>query len=366
MVIVFFVVFVIGRVAYAGLRGVKVPNGFQIEVFQEGISDARSLSLSPSGIVFVGSRQNGMVRAVVKKGYYTGSLKPGIYEISKGLNMPNGVAYHKGDLFVAEVSRILLFSKIEDQLKAGKFAYKVIRNDYPTDTHHGWKFIAVGPDGWLYVPVGAPCNLCESKDEKYASLTRISLDGSKFEIYAKGIRNTVGFDWHPKTKALWFTENGRDYFGDEKPDDELNVASEAGLHFGYPYCHADDIKDPEFGDKRACSEFQKPFAKLGPHVAALGMRFYRGTQFPSEYQGKIFIAQHGSWNRSKKIGYRVGVVDPNIPNSFQVFAEGWLDKDGDVSGRPVDVQELKDGSLLVSDDLSGAIYRVYYELKRGH
>ena len=237
-----------------------------------------------------------------------------------------------------------------------------VNNSFPSDRQHGWKFIAFGPDERLYIPVGAPCNICEPDADRYALIKRMKADGSGVEVFARGIRNTVGFDWHPQTKELWFTDNGRDRQGDDVPPDELNHAPKPGLHFGYPYCHGGDIPDPEFGKKRSCSEFTAPAQKLGPHVAALGMRFYTGSMFPSEYKNQIFIAEHGSWNRSTPIGYRVTLVQlqGNRAVSYKTFAEGWL-QGSRAWGRPVDVVVMPDGALLVSDDEAGAIYRISYK-----
>jgi hypothetical protein len=237
-----------------------------------------------------------------------------------------------------------------------------VNDQFPKDRHHGWKFIAFGPDGMLYVPVGAPCNICQPDENRYALITRMKADGSGREIFARGIRNTVGFDWHPATKELWFTDNGRDQLGDDIPPDELNHAPKKGLHFGYPYCHGGDIPDDQFGKKHSCTEFTPPAQKLGPHVATLGMRFYTGSMFPPEYHNQIFIAEHGSWNRSTPIGYRITVVglNKNRAISYKVFAEGWL-QGRRAWGRPVDVLVMRDGALLVSDDSAGAIYRIGYK-----
>ena len=275
--------------------------------------------------------------------------------------MPNGVALRDGALYVGEVSRILRFDNIESSLRTPP-APVVVTESYPSDRHHGWKFIAFGPDGYLYVPVGAPCNTCESQDPVYASITRIRPDGTGREIYASGVRNTVGFDWHPVTKELWFTDNGRDMLGDDVPPDELNRASSKGLHFGYPYCHAGNISDPEFGGRRPCSDFIAPAKALGPHVAALGMRFYTGSMFPAGYRQQILFAEHGSWNRSMPIGYRVMLakLKGNEVVGYEPFAEGWL-QGRRAWGRPVDVLVMPDGALLVSDDLAGAIYRISYQ-----
>ncbi len=332
------------------IERIKLPPGFSISVVAR-VPDARSMTLSPSGVLYVGNRDEGSVYAVEGKR---------VIRIAHGLNMPNGVAFRDGALYVAEVSRILKFEGIEKNL-ASPPKPTVINADYPSDPSHGWKFIAFGPDGWLYVPVGAPCNICEPKDP-YASITRIKPDGSGREVFARGIRNTVGFDWDPQTKALWFTDNGRDNLGDDIPPDELNRAPKTGFHFGYPYCHAGDIADPEYGDKRDCGEFEKPEAKLGAHVAALGMRFYTGKKFPDPYRGRIFIAEHGSWNRTNKIGYQVVTVP--IVNGHagkpEPFATGWMANE-DAWGRPVDVLVTPDGALLISDDLAGAIYRITYD-----
>ncbi|MFN7188662.1 MAG: PQQ-dependent sugar dehydrogenase, partial [Cyclobacteriaceae bacterium] len=236
---------------------------------------------------------------------------------------------------------------------------------YPTETHHGWKYIAFGPDGKLYVPVGAPCNICESEDPVYASMTRLNADGSGMEVFASGVRNTVGFTWHPQTGNIWFTDNGRDMMGDDIPPCELNTADKAGMHFGYPYCHGGTIKDPEFGDKRPCSDFTVPAQNLGPHTAPLGLKFYTGTMFPEEYRNQIFVAEHGSWNRSKKIGYRLSLVKLDANGkavSYSTFAQGWLNETTQKAwGRPVDVLVLPDGSLLVSDDQANLVYRISYK-----
>jgi glucose/arabinose dehydrogenase len=342
------------------LEKIKLPKGFKIEVYAE-VDNARSLAISPSGVVYVGNRNGDKVYAVKDTdGDFKADKK---WVIASGLNMPNGVAFKDGDLYVAEVSRILKFTGIESKLNnPGK--PDTIKNDYPTEGHHGWKYIAFGPDGKLYVPVGAPCNICESKDEIYASITRINADGSGREIFAKGIRNTVGFTWHPVTKELWFTDNGRDMMGDEIPNCELNLAPKAGMHFGYPYCHEGSVKDPEFGSKRACSEFVGPVQKLGPHVAPLGLKFYTGKMFPASYKNQLIVARHGSWNRSKKSGHDVTLVkiQNNKSTGMESFASGWLDDATQkVWGRPVDVLELPDGSLLISDDQANVIYRVSYK-----
>ncbi len=338
---------------------INLPDGFTMTEFAE-VENARSMALSPSGTVFIGTRNLGSVFAV--KDTDGDGIADEKYTIAEGMNSPNGVAFKDGDLYVAEINRILRYKDIEANLDNPP-AFEVIYDKYPTDGHHGWKYIAFGPDGKLYVPVGAPCNICES-DEIYASITRINPDGTDMEIVAHGIRNTVGFDWSPTTGELWFTDNGRDMLGDDIPPCELNKITEVGQHFGYPYCHGGTIADPEFGDKRDCSEFEKPMFNFNAHVAPLGMTFYKGDMFPEEYKGDIFVAQHGSWNRSSKIGYRIMrmSVENNEVTKGEVFIDGWLnDANQYVSGRPVDVIELPDGSLLISDDFGGKVYRVTYK-----
>jgi glucose/arabinose dehydrogenase len=284
-----------------------------------------------------------------------------VITIALGLNVPNGVAFRNGSLYVAEVNRVLRYDNIDDRLHNPPLPV-VVNDSFPTDNHHGWKFIRFGPDGKLYVPVGAPCNICERKDPRYATIMRMNPDGSGLEIFASGIRNTVGFDWNPLTRELWFTDNGRDWMGDNLPPDELNCAPKKGLNFGFPYCHGTKIPDPQFGTKQSCKEFVPPAMELGPHVASLGMRFYTGAMFPPEYKNQILIAEHGSWNRSVPIGYRVTLVrlQNNRAVKYEVFAEGWL-QGSQAWGRPVDVLVMPDGALLVSDDKAGAIYRISYK-----
>jgi glucose/arabinose dehydrogenase len=343
-----------------GVGLIKLPEGFSISVFASGIKSARQMALSPEGTLYVGSRDAGKVYALPGAGSTKGEWTGKLIEIATGLNEPNGVAFHKGSLYVAEVSRILRFDKIEGALNKPPKPF-VLREDYPKDKWHGWKYISVGPDGWLYVPVGAPCNKCVIDDPVYASITRLSLDGKKREIVAHGVRNSVGFDWNPATRQLWFTDNGADMMGDDQPSDELNVVTKPGLRFGFPYCHEGRIKDDKFAGDQDCSAFKPPRARLGAHTASLGMKFYRGSLFPREYRGRIFIAQHGSWNRSKKVGYRLITVDTAAEGGATVkpFADGWLQGES-AWGRPVDIIEMPDGSLLVSDDEKGQIYRISY------
>lgn len=343
------------------LERIKLPEGFKIKIFAE-VNNARSLAISPSGTVFVGNKDGDKVYAVKDTdGDFKADKK---WVIDSGLNQPNGVAFRGGNLYVAEINRIVKYENIESNLDSPPDPI-VVNDTYPTEAHHGWKYIAFGPDGKLYVPVGAPCNICESEDSIFNTITRMNVDGSGKEIYAKGVRNTVGFTWHPITNELWFTDNGRDMMGDDIPPCEFNHAPQAGMHFGYPYCHGGTIKDPEFGDKHACSEFTAPAQPLGPHVAPLGVKFYTGKMFPEEYTNQAFIAEHGSWNRSTKIGYRISLVktkDNGESAGYETFASGWLnEKEGKAWGRPVDVLVLPDGSMLVSDDYAGVIYRISYE-----
>ncbi len=343
------------------LAKLKLPPGFQIDLYATGVKNARSMVRSPEGTLYVGTRREGKVYALVDAdGDHRADR---VHLLDSDLKMPNGVAFRDGSLFVAEVDKILRYDNIEKRL-ADPPEPVVVYSGYPGETHHGWKFIAFGPDGKLYVPVGAPCNICESpQDERFASITRLEADGTGLEVFAYGVRNTVGFSWHPETGEMWFTDNGRDHLGDDQPPDELNRAPRAGMHFGYPYCHGEDIADPEFGHERSCSEFEPPAQNLGPHVAALGLEFYTGEMFPGDYRGQMFIAEHGSWNRSVPIGYRVTLArleNSEKVRSYEVFAEGWLQGD-EAWGRPVDLLQLPDGSLLLSDDKAGVIYRISYD-----
>jgi glucose/arabinose dehydrogenase len=338
------------------LGEIKLPPGFAIEIFARDIPGARSMALGAKGTLFVGTRGEGKVYAVRR----TGSRPAEVITLAKGLNSPNGVAFRDGALYVAEISEVIRFDNIEDHLSNPPKPV-LVNGSFPHEKHHGWKFIRLGPDGKLYIPVGAPCNVCDSKDPRFASIMRMTPEGKNVEIFARGVRNTVGFDWHPVSHELWFTDNGRDLLGDDTPPDELNRATAPGLHFGFPYWHGKDVNDPQFGKKMKRGDFVPPEMELPAHVASLGMRFYTGTMFPPEYRNQIFIAEHGSWNRTVPNGYRVSLVrlQGNKAVSYQVFAEGWL-KDVNAWGRPVDLQVMPDGSLLVSDDKAGAIYRISY------
>ena len=340
------------------LDRLTLPDGFHIAVYSDRVPNARELALGAKGTVFVGSTGAGKVYALIDT-RHDGHADQ-VRVLASGLEMPVGVAFRHGDLYISAVSRILVLRDIEDHLDDPPRP-ELVTDRLPGETHHGWRFIAFGPDGKLYVPIGAPCNICD-KGKAYAKLTRMNADGSGAEDVAYGIRNTVGFDWRPGSHQLWFTDNGRDLLGDDVPSDELDRLAHLGEHFGYPYCHEGDILDPEFGKGHSCKDYTPPVLKLGAHVAALGMRFYEGRMFPASYRGAILIAEHGSWNRSKKSGYRVMTVrlDGDKVAAYQPFITGF-EQDEQAWGRPVDVQPLPDGSVLVSDDLAGAVYRVTYD-----
>jgi glucose/arabinose dehydrogenase len=345
------------------LDKIKLPDGFKMDVFAR-VNNARAMAWSPNGTLFVSNRGGDKVYAVIDTdGDWKADER---FVLASDLRMPNGVAFKDGSLFVAEVSKLWRFDNVEEDLSNPPKPV-LIYDDYPKDGHHGWKYIAFGPDGKLYIPVGAPCNICESKNEMYASITRMNPDGSEREVYVSGVRNTVGFTWHPTTGELWFTDNGRDMLGDDIPPCELNRVAEMGQHFGYPYCHGGDIKDPEFGDKYPCADFVKPAQKLGPHVAPLGLKFCSSTTFPATYKNKIFIAEHGSWNRSSEAGHtghKITLVteDNGVGVAYEDFATGFLNKETNTAwSRPVDILFMEDGSMLVSDDLSGTIFRIWYE-----
>ena len=340
------------------LNEINLPEGFQIEIFASNIENARSLELGSNGIIFVGNRGGGKVYALVDENQDGKSDKT--YVLAEGLNQPNGVAYKDGDLYIGEISRISVMRNVAANLENPP-RMETIRDDFPTESHHGAKHIAFGPDGKLYIPIGAPCNICLKEDERFASIMRMNADGSELELFASGVRNTVGLDWHPETNELWFTDNGRDWLGDNKPNDELNRAREKGIHFGYPFCHNGDLPDPKFGAQRDCTEFEPPVQKLLPQTAPLRLAFLENDGFPEEYRSSILIAEHGSWNRTTPIGYRISRVqlEGNKAVKYEAFADGWL-KGAKRLGRPVDVLELEDGSILVSDDHANCIYRIFY------
>ena len=340
------------------LHLLRLPEGFAISLWAADVPNARAMALAPDGTVFVGSRKEGAVYAL--RDSDGDGRADRRHVLARGLEMPVGVAFRDGDLYISAVSRILKLPRILERLDAPP-APVTVTDRFPTETHHGWKYIAFGPDGKLYVPVGAPCNMCDREEPIYASIARIDPDGGNLEIVHRGIRNTVGFAWHPVTGELWFTDNGRDWLGDDLPGCELNRASRDSLHFGYPYCHQGDLPDPEFGKDRDCKDYIPPVRVLGPHVAPLGMAFIEGPAFPDSLRHQVLVAEHGSWNRSTPLGYRVMRVDPNAPGgaSYEPFIEGWLQGDK-CWGRPVDLKMLPDGSYLLSDDFANCIYRITY------
>jgi glucose/arabinose dehydrogenase len=342
------------------LSGFKLPKGFHISVYASEAAAARSMVVSDNGVVYVGSRKAGKVYALVPR---ADKQTADVVTVAEGLDSPIGVTLLNGALYVGEISRVIRFDNI-DKRYAQKPSYEVVKVSLPTDKWHGEKIIKAGPDGKLYIPVGAPCNICDTDDTRSAKIYRMNADGSGLEEYARGVRNTVGFAFHPITKALWFTDNGRDEMGDNMPSCELNIAPKLGLHFGFPYCHGGVVPDPQFAGNRTCEEFEPPVAKLGPHVAPLGLTFYTGKQFPEAYRNNVYVAEHGSWNRSTKSGYSVRLI--TLYNSKVVsdtaFIDGFL-RGEEVVGRPVDLVTMADGSMLVSDDHGGRIYRVTYDGK---
>lgn len=343
------------------LKRLTLDPGFRIEVWVEDIPNARQMALSQSDTLFVGSRSAGNVYAVSA----ISGMQHKLAEILvSGLKAPAGVAMQGGDLYVSDVNRILKFPDVDRS--AGKLLMEVVYDQLPDERMHGWKNIAFGPDGKLYIPVGAPCNVCNSA-LPFAALHCLDLELGVLELVAEGIRNTVGFDWHPETGELWFTDNGRDLMGDDMPPDEVNRVSAAGQHFGYPFVHGEDVRDTEFFEQAPVGrELTQPALEIQAHSAPLGIHFYRGDMFPESYQGAVLVAEHGSWNRSEKVGYQVSigdVVDGRIEN-YRPFIRGWLQDENLSWGRPVAFLELNDGSLLISDDYAGVIYRVSYDAQR--
>ncbi|RAI59480.1 sorbosone dehydrogenase family protein [Roseicella frigidaeris] len=329
-----------------------LPAGFKAEVYAHGMTGARMMALGSGGTLFIGTRTIGRVYAV-KDGK--------VHTIASGLPQPNGVAFKDGALYVIAINRVLRFDGIEGKLdNPGTPTDLTAAFDLPKDEHHGWKFASFGPDGKLYLQVGAPCNICKVDEDTHAVLLRFNPDGSGREVVARGVRNSVGQAFHPTTGQLWFTNNGRDWAGEDQPQDTLAVVQRIGEHFGFPWCHMGSMPDPEITG-RACSEFAQPALLLGPHVAALGLRFYTGGMFPAEYRNSLFIARHGSWNRTERSGYDVVNVtfDAQGKPQMRPFLGGLL-QGNSFLGRPTDVQMLPDGSLLVSDEQAGAIYRITY------
>lgn len=341
--------------ADVNLELLELPPGFVVELYAEDVENARQMALGDNGTLFVGSRRAGKVHAVIDDdGDYRADR---VLLIASELDLPSGVEFRDGALYVGAVSRILRYDDIENRLDSPPEPV-VVTDALPTEPHHGWKYLRFAPDGALFVPVGAPCNVCDEPD--YADIRRMDVSDGSWTVWASGVRNSVGLAFHPDTGELWFTDNGRDMLGDDLPDCELNHAPVAGAHFGFPWCHQGDLLDPEFGDGMDCADYVAPALRLGPHVAPLGLTFYTGDQFPAEYDRDLFIAEHGSWNRSSKIGYRIKRVwfdEQGRAAGQEVFIEGWL-QDEESWGRPNDVLQLPDGSLLISDDQAGVIYRV--------
>jgi glucose/arabinose dehydrogenase len=328
-------------------------------LWAQGLPNARSIAVGAKGTVFVGTRLIENVYAVIEK-----DGKRQVKTILKDLYRPNGVAFHNGALYVAELSRILRYDNIEDNLDNPPKPV-IVFDALPKDEPHGWKYLTVGPDGWLYFNIGAPCNICVPPDT-HAQIARVDPKNGVLETVVKGVRNSVGMAFHPNTKEMWFTNHGRDWLGEDLPNDTLHRVANAtrkGVHFGYPYCHQGDTLDPEHGKGRSCAEFAPPALKLGPHIAPLGMRFYTGKMFPVEFRNRIIIANHGSWNKTQKIGFNLMQVMLDAqgkPVKYEPFAEGWAEGNN-YWGRPVDVQVMPDGALLVSDDVAGALYRISYK-----
>ncbi len=330
---------------------IDLPEHFSIEVYASGMTNARAMTFADDGTLFAGSKE-GTVYAITKD--------RAVIPVAKGLRLPIGIDWHNNDLYVSDRSKILKYPNIVQNLSTPPEPVTVT-DTLPGDRHHGGKFLKIGPDEKIYFTIGAPCNVCIKEDNRYATISRMDLDGRNYEIYAAGVRNSVGFDWHTETNELWFTDNGRDRMGDNAPPDELNRSIGKGQHFGFPFMHGKGIKDPDYWEKGPDRELTPPAHELPAHVAALGMRFYTGTMFPDYYKNGIFIAEHGSWNRSSKTGCRVSFVKirDNKAVSYEVFASGWLQNE-QYSGRPADVEVGPDGALYVSDDKADAIYRITY------
>ncbi len=342
--------------AQPDLALIELPDGFAIDYYAEGVENARQMALGDQGTLFVGSRRAGKLHAVVDEdGDHRADR---VILLDDGLKMPSGIEFRDGDLYVAALNRVLRYPGIESRLDDPPEP-EVLVDDLPDEEHHGWKYLRFAPDGHLFLPVGAPCNVCD--EPGFAEVRRMNVETRAVDTWAYGVRNSVGLAFHPDTGELWFTDNGRDWMGDDLPDCELNHAPKQGMHFGFPYCHQGDVLDPEFGDGKSCADYVAPEINLGPHVAPLGLAFYTGAQFPEAYRGDLIIAEHGSWNRSDKIGYRLKRVtfDNGAVTGQEVFAEGWLQGQEDW-GRPNDVLVMPDGSLLVSDDKADAIYRITY------
>lgn len=366
---IFFIIvfFLIGSLAYAEtsdshqtsdlpLDKIKLPPGFSIQIWTT-VPDAKSLAIGKQGTVFVTSKATGSIYAISQ----SDSNEKQTRIIANGLKSPSGIAYYDGALYVIALNRISRFDQIENNLDRINEPI-IIYENLPKESFHSTRYMAVGPDNLLYVTVGAPCDACEADSMQYALIARLNPNGSNFEVYAQGVRNSLGLDWHPKTNTLWFSDIGRDWMGEDIPPDELNHAAAQGLHFGFPYCHASDILDPKFGAKRGCNKSQSPITELEPHVSPHGIKFYSGRMFPPKYHDQLIIAEHGSWNRRSPVGFRLQhfQMENNQIVSKEIFAEGWFN-DQKAWGRPTDLLVMPDGSLLVSDDLAGVIYQISYQ-----
>jgi glucose/arabinose dehydrogenase len=338
----------------------KVPKGFKVELWASGMPGARAMAEGDKGKIYIGTRVIGRVYEVTDKdGKRTSRV------VVDKLTQPAGVAFANGALYVIAIDKALRYDGIEDKPDVQPVDLTAKFN-LPKEQHHNWKYIAFGPDKKLYVPFGAPCNICEPPTKEYAQIRRYNPDGSGMEVIATGVRNTQGFDWHPKTGELWFTDHGRDWMGDAGPEDELNRIDKAGNFYGYPYCHAKGIVDIDIKKKDACKGVTMPVTTMGPHAAVMGVRFYTGSMFPKEYQNTMFIARKGSWNRTVKFGFDVVNVRPSADGkSAKVtpFMTGFLEdpKEAKFWGRPAYIHQMKDGSLLVTDEQLGAIYRITYD-----
>ena len=340
------------------LEALRLPPGFQISVFAE-LTNPRQLALSESGIVYAGSFRAGNLYGVIDANSDGSADK--VVTIDRDLTLPTGIAIQDGDLYVGAVDKLLVYQNIDQTFESSPEPF-VLYDELPEETHHGWKYLGFSPEDHLFFNVGAPCNVCEKENPWFATIMSLDLDREplKPEIFASGVRNTAGFSWHPGTGELWFTDNGRDLLGDDTPSCELNRAPKAGLHFGFPYIHASSVIDPEFG--APLFPVEPPVVELGPHVAPLAMKFYTGTMFPERYRGEIFIAEHGSWNRTPEAGhtgYNITMVNPET-GATTILIDGWL-KNNVAWGRPTDILEMPDGSLLIADDHANVIYRLTYE-----
>ncbi len=345
------------RAGHLPIDEIRLPDGFEIAIFADSVPNVRQLSISPAGTVFAGSRREGKVYAIVDENRDWQADE--VFVIASGLSMPTGTAFRDGALYVAATNRVLRFDNIESQLDDPPQPIVVV-DDLPSARQHGWRYMKFGADGRLYIPIGIPCNACDAP-APYGQILGVDPDGQNRAPYVSGIRSVQGLDWHPVTGEMWFSDNGRDRMGDNVPPDEINRVGRQGENYGAPWCHGGTIPDPDLPGA-SCDRFAPPVANLPAHVAPLGIAFYDGDQFPEAYQNRLFVVEHGSWNRSTPIGYRITMLDFDADGApvYQVFAEGWLGQDGDYWGRPADIFIAPDGSLLIADDSAGAVYRISY------